>query len=98
MKHWKPDGQLPLVLIMPAPFLAHWYCALHDPLNSTPPEVQLAPWPATSSVMPLQSSSRPLHTSVVLVAPPMQACTPFMHTYMPSAQMPPPMQSALLPV
>src|SRR5581483_4945353 len=59
---------------MPAPFFSHWYCALHGPLVATPPEVQFASRPATSSVLPLQSSSAPLHTSVDFATPPTQVC------------------------
>src|SRR5579884_3565894 len=60
--------------------------------------VQAAPLPATSSVVPLQSSSMPLQVSGDFAVEPVHLSAPAVHCTRPVLQAPPPWQSVRLPV
>src|SRR5262249_14947717 len=60
------------------------------PVPQLPPGQQVLPTVATSSTLPLQSSSRPLHTSVPGPTAPMHCRVPPEHCCVPALQMPVP--------
>src|SRR5205814_1315057 len=69
-----------------------WTPLWQTPVPHLPLEQQLAPEPGTSSTMPLQSSSRPLHTSVPLSVNPTHCSAVLfaVHCSVPPLQMPVP--------